>query len=96
MAECPKRLTEAIWGGEEKAGRDSRPFRLMFTNRWKGAQYRPFHPCGNEEFLTKFPQASTGLSKANLDRCFTRVNLPQPPFASMLSNIRARAENEGE
>jgi hypothetical protein len=65
-------------------------------DRWKGAQYRPFHPCGNEGFLTKFPQVSTGLSKANLDRCFICVNLPQPPFASMLSNIRARAENEGQ
>jgi hypothetical protein len=64
--------------------------------RWKGAQYRPFHSCGNEGFLTKFPQVSIGLSKANLDRCFTQVNLSQSPFASMLSNNRASAENEGQ
>ena len=82
-------------GGEERAGKVYIP-RQLLMNRWKGAQYRPFDLCGNERFLTKFPQVSIGLSKANLDRCFTCVNLPHAPFASLLSNIPASAENEGK
>jgi transcriptional regulator with XRE-family HTH domain len=70
--------------------------RQLFMDRWKGAQYRPFQPCGNEGFLTKFPQVSTGLSKANLERWFTCVNLPQRFSASILFNPLANAENEGQ
>jgi hypothetical protein len=61
----------------------------------KGAGFRPFQPYGNEAFLEKFPQASTGLSKANLERWFSCVNLPQRFSPSALSNFRISAENEG-
>jgi hypothetical protein len=42
--------------------------RQLFIAAEEG-KMRPFQPCGNETFPKKFPQASTRLSKANLERC---------------------------
>jgi hypothetical protein len=41
---------------------------------------------GNELNLEKFPQVRTGLSKTNVERWFSCVNLPQWISASELSN----------
>jgi len=66
----PGRFCKAFWGGEEKAGNE---FHLPAFVHWplKGARYRPFQPDGNEAFLNKFPQASTGLSKNNLEKWYS-------------------------
>jgi hypothetical protein len=91
----PGRLYRAIWGRDKKAGKDFHPLAIV---HWplKGAKFRPFQPCGNEAFLKKFPQVSTRLSKTNLERWFSCVNLPRRLSASALSNPWTSADNEGQ
>jgi hypothetical protein len=81
----PRRFSRAFWDGEEKAGKDIDPPAIV---HWplKGTRFRPFQPYGNEAFLRKFPQVSTGLSKANLEKWFSSVNHARRFSASLLSN----------
>jgi hypothetical protein len=69
--------------------------RQLSIGRCKGLEFCPIQSFGNEAFLKKFPQATTGLSKTNLERWFSCVNLPQRLSASELSKFRTSAENEG-
>jgi hypothetical protein len=62
----------------------------------KRAKLPPFQPCGNETFLEEFPQARTGLSKDNLETCFSPVNLYPTFYGLILFNRMTSAENEGQ
>jgi transcriptional regulator with XRE-family HTH domain len=55
-----------------------------------------FNFAATNPFSKKFPQASPGLSKTNLDSWFSCVNRPQVLSASALCNPPASAENEGQ
>jgi hypothetical protein len=70
------RFCRAFWGGEEKAGKDFHRPKIVHWPQ-KEDKISPVSAFGNETFLKRFPQASTGLSKANLAKWFFYVNLHQ-------------------
>jgi hypothetical protein len=78
------RLSRAFGGGEEKAGIDCIS-RQVLIGRWR-KQIPSVSASGNEALLNKFPQVSTGLSKANLEKWPSCVNLARHFSASPLSN----------
>jgi hypothetical protein len=54
------------------------------------------HLHGNQAFPKKFPQATPRLSKTNLERRFSYVNLLCQLSASSLSNSWTSDDNEGQ
>jgi hypothetical protein len=79
---------------EKKAGKEfHRP--AIVHKPLKGGKISPFQPDGNDTFLPRFPQAGTGLSKPNLVKCFSCVNLPWHISAFSLFDPSESSVNDG-
>jgi hypothetical protein len=83
----PDASHERFGAGEEKAGEDINIPAVVHCPL-KRTKNRPFQPCNKEAILRKFPQVSTGLSKANLEKWFSCVNLARQFSVNALFNLR--------
>jgi hypothetical protein len=61
----------------------------------KGRNYVPFSHSAMEHFPKKFPQAGERLSRPNLGKLFSCVNVSRGSSAFALSNLRVRTGNGG-